>query len=183
MPPVIACAYPLAVDLTCSACGARVELVLQHATSVAAPHPLVAPIQASDPELISVAEAAKRLGISPGTAYAEMQAGRLPNVRIGRRRLVPVQRLQLYIEEALEGGPNRSVTELPGPRSTVPVAPTYRRQKPAPPSSRRAPRDAPPSPSAPPPEPVHLRCERKGHGVGARSVSAPLRASPSASMS
>jgi excisionase family DNA binding protein len=39
--------------------------------------------------MYSISEAAAALGVSRTTAYAELQAGRLRSVKLGRRRLVP----------------------------------------------------------------------------------------------
>lgn len=44
-------------------------------------------------QLLSIPEAARRLGISRTRLYAEMSTGRVRSVRSGRRRLVPVDAL------------------------------------------------------------------------------------------
>ena len=48
----------------------------------------------------SVEEAAKILGISRNTAYAAVQSGQLPIVKIGRRFLVPRAALERMLEGA-----------------------------------------------------------------------------------
>lgn len=49
------------------------------------------------PLLISVTEAAKLLSIGRNTAYDLIAAGRLPSVKLGRRRLVSVAALTAWI--------------------------------------------------------------------------------------
>lgn len=46
---------------------------------------------------LTVEEAARLLGISRGSAYDAVHAGELPAVRIGRRLLVPRQRLHALL--------------------------------------------------------------------------------------
>ncbi|MEU8525200.1 helix-turn-helix domain-containing protein [Streptomyces sp. NPDC048629] len=48
--------------------------------------------------LLKVKEAARRLRIGRSTAYEEMRLGRLRTVRIGRRRLVPPEYIEQYVE-------------------------------------------------------------------------------------
>lgn len=50
-----------------------------------------------EPLTISVAEAARRLGISRDNAYTQAREGRLPTVRIGHRILVPVKKLESLV--------------------------------------------------------------------------------------
>jgi excisionase family DNA binding protein len=45
-------------------------------------------------------DAARILGVSRGTAYAMAKAGTLPTIRIGRRLLVPIARLNALLGEA-----------------------------------------------------------------------------------
>ena len=52
------------------------------------------------PELLSIQEAAHRLGIGRTRRYAEMRAGRVRSVKVGRRRLVPMAALAALIAEA-----------------------------------------------------------------------------------
>jgi excisionase family DNA binding protein len=50
---------------------------------------------------LTVDEAAKRLGISRPSAYEAARKGELPNIKIGRRILVPIAAL----EQLLTGAP------------------------------------------------------------------------------
>ena len=43
---------------------------------------------------ISVEEAGRLLGLSRGSAYEAVMTGQLPAIRVGRRLLVPVERLK-----------------------------------------------------------------------------------------
>ena len=52
---------------------------------------------------ISVEEAAHLLGMARGAAYAEVKAGRLRVIRIGRKLRVPRIELDAYINRMLEG--------------------------------------------------------------------------------
>ncbi len=47
---------------------------------------------------ITVAEAAKLLGISRGTAYECVRTGQIPSVSFGRRVLVPRRRLEAMLD-------------------------------------------------------------------------------------
>lgn len=49
---------------------------------------------------MTVAEAARALGISRGTAYAYTRTKILPTLRLGRRLLVPRAALERMLEEA-----------------------------------------------------------------------------------
>lgn len=51
------------------------------------------------PRVISVEAAAKLLSISRGSAYAAAACGELPTIRIGRRLLVPVAKLNAMLGE------------------------------------------------------------------------------------
>jgi excisionase family DNA binding protein len=46
---------------------------------------------------LSVAEAAKLLGISRGTAYECVRTGEIPSVNFGRRVLIPRRRLEALL--------------------------------------------------------------------------------------
>ncbi len=46
------------------------------------------------PPILTVEETAKVLGISRGLAFAAVRSGDIPSVRIGRRILVPRERLR-----------------------------------------------------------------------------------------
>ena len=55
--------------------------------------------------LISITEAADRLGIGKDMAYALVRSGRLGSVQIGRRnRKVPVVALEEYVRNEMTGG-------------------------------------------------------------------------------
>ena len=49
------------------------------------------------PPVLTVDEAAKILGISRGLAFAAVARGELPSKRVGRRILVPTQRLHEWL--------------------------------------------------------------------------------------
>jgi excisionase family DNA binding protein len=49
---------------------------------------------------ISVAEAARRLGLSRASAYSAVASGALPSVRVGTRILVPLGALQRFLNRA-----------------------------------------------------------------------------------
>ena len=49
---------------------------------------------------VTVPECAKALGISRGTAYSLVAAGRLPALRLGKRLVVPVKALERLLAEA-----------------------------------------------------------------------------------
>ncbi|MER6250212.1 excisionase family DNA-binding protein [Streptomyces sp. NPDC001584] len=48
--------------------------------------------------LHSVEQAAELLGVGRSTAYEEIRLGRLRTVRSGRRRLVPTEYVDAYVE-------------------------------------------------------------------------------------
>ena len=52
---------------------------------------------------VSVAEAARRLDVSPMTLYREIAAGRLPAIRIRDRLLIPRIVLDRLIQDAVGG--------------------------------------------------------------------------------
>ncbi len=47
---------------------------------------------------LTVAEAAKALGISRGLAYEMAKAGEIPSIRLGKRVLVPQRALERFLE-------------------------------------------------------------------------------------
>lgn len=57
---------------------------------------------ASGAVLLTVEEAARRLAVSRALAYQLIAAGRLPSVRIGRLRRVPVAALEAFARELME---------------------------------------------------------------------------------
>jgi excisionase family DNA binding protein len=68
----------------------------------------------SEPLLLSVREAARSLGISRNLCYQLVAEGRLPNVRLGRRVLIPRWGLEQWITQ--ESGlpqPSLPVVTLP----------------------------------------------------------------------
>lgn len=56
---------------------------------------------ASDRLTLTVEEAAARLGISRTLAYELVRQGKIPSLRLGRRRLVPVHALDLMLHDAV----------------------------------------------------------------------------------
>lgn len=56
-----------------------------------------------EPLVITVAEAARLLGVCEKTAKTYAQTGQLPSVKIGRRRFVPVHRFKAMLDGELEG--------------------------------------------------------------------------------
>ncbi len=65
---------------------------------------LIAAVAASAPagpeRLLSVDEAAERLGIGRTRLYAEIGAGRVRSVHSGRRRLIPSSAIREIVEQA-----------------------------------------------------------------------------------
>jgi len=55
-----------------------------------------------EPRFLSVAAAAKALGVSTVTVYRWTEAGRLPSVKFGARRLVPVEAIDRIVAQAFE---------------------------------------------------------------------------------
>ena len=53
---------------------------------------------AGHPLTMSVAEAAVLLGVSRATMYEMVAQGQVPNIKLGRRRLIPVVALQSWME-------------------------------------------------------------------------------------
>jgi excisionase family DNA binding protein len=58
---------------------------------------------ADDRLAVSVAEAARRLDVSPMTLYREIAAGRLAAIRIRDRLLIPRVVLERLIQDAISG--------------------------------------------------------------------------------
>jgi excisionase family DNA binding protein len=52
----------------------------------------------TEPLLVSVRDAARRLGIGRDACYRLVHEGRLPHLQIGRRVLVPVAALVRFVE-------------------------------------------------------------------------------------
>ncbi len=55
--------------------------------------------------LLTVEQAAHRLGIGRTMAFALIAQGRLATVRIGRLRRIPVQAIPEFVESLSDGGP------------------------------------------------------------------------------
>lgn len=53
----------------------------------------------AEPATLTVAEAAKLLGIGRNQAYEAVQRGEIPSLRIGRRVLIPAARLRRLLED------------------------------------------------------------------------------------
>jgi excisionase family DNA binding protein len=53
------------------------------------------------PMLLSILEAAQKLGIGRTTFYAEVMSGRIRSLKVGSRRLVPASALQEWIDDRL----------------------------------------------------------------------------------
>ena len=54
--------------------------------------------------LLSVVEAAKRLSLSKISVYRLAEAGRLPSVKLGSRRLIPEAAIEELVRDSLENG-------------------------------------------------------------------------------
>jgi excisionase family DNA binding protein len=75
--------------------AAVAELVAAIREEVAVSRPTEAPTR-----LLSVAEAASALGIGRSRLYEEIGKGRVRTVRSGRRRLVPADAIDAFVEQA-----------------------------------------------------------------------------------
>jgi excisionase family DNA binding protein len=58
----------------------------------------IAPATASVAEALGVAEAAARAGVSRTFLYERISSGELPTVKLGKRRLVRVEALRLWLK-------------------------------------------------------------------------------------
>ena len=58
----------------------------------------------ANPRLISVKDAAGRLGVATITAYRWAESGKIPSIRLGGRRLVMEGRLNALINPAIPEG-------------------------------------------------------------------------------
>ena len=55
----------------------------------------------TQPQLaVSVMDAARRLGVGRSTVYSLISTGRLPSIKIGRRRLVRVEVIHAFLADA-----------------------------------------------------------------------------------
>ena len=53
----------------------------------------------NEPQVISVEEAGKRLGIGRSSAYDAVRRGEIPHLRIGRRVVIPLAALAKLLED------------------------------------------------------------------------------------
>jgi excisionase family DNA binding protein len=60
------------------------------------------PTQNADPIVVSVDAAAAMLGVSRNFAYALVNSGALPAVRLGRRWLIPKSALERMLADAVD---------------------------------------------------------------------------------
>lgn len=80
------------------ALGQALQAVVEHAVTTALTS---LPTQVSDaPAMLSVAEAAKQLGVGTTKVKQLIAAGRLSSVSIGRRRLVPMASIRIVAGES-----------------------------------------------------------------------------------
>ena len=54
--------------------------------------------------LLTVAEAAARLGVARSHLYPWLMSGELPSVKLGRSRRIPVAALDRFVDERLASG-------------------------------------------------------------------------------
>ena len=55
----------------------------------------------SEPLLLSVEEAHRKLGIGRTMFFAELHAGHIRSIKLGSRRLIPVSALQEFVDQRL----------------------------------------------------------------------------------
>lgn len=84
------------------------DLAAALAQLLRAAQPAPAPATASLPVMLTVDEAAEAMRVSRSMIYGLMRDGRLPSVRIGRRRLIAAAEVQQY----LTGGGDTAATQL-----------------------------------------------------------------------
>ena len=69
----------------------------------------------SDQQLLySVGEVAERLRVGRSTIFELLASGRLPSVRIGRRRLVTARALELFVADLEAASPPSTKTDCGG---------------------------------------------------------------------
>ena len=77
----------------------------------------------TDRAVISVSECARVLGLSPNATYAAIARNEIPWIKIGRRILVPCDRLRALLERGLPEGLSRDEARdqvhTQPPRATV----------------------------------------------------------------
>jgi len=76
--------------------GVALQAVVEHAVAQALE--TVKVVSTDQAVMLSIPEAAQRLGIGTTKVKQLIAAGRLPSVTIGRRRLVPATRLQAFAD-------------------------------------------------------------------------------------
>jgi excisionase family DNA binding protein len=65
---------------------------------------------------VSVEDAARRLGISPRGVARLVAGGELSSLRVGRRRLIPVQAIDRLLVDGITEPPNEPPRRLRQPR-------------------------------------------------------------------
>lgn len=68
--------------------------------------------KAGPPELLSIEEAARRLGIGRTALYHELTNGSLRSFKVGRRRLIPASSIYAYIDAQVQEVPRAEVAGL-----------------------------------------------------------------------
>ncbi|MFJ8587525.1 helix-turn-helix domain-containing protein [Streptomyces sp. NPDC093595] len=74
------------------------ELQITHSTRATATTPTLTAVMPLQRRLHSVSDAAYVLGFERTTVWEQIRLGRLRTVRVGRRRLVPTEYIEEYIE-------------------------------------------------------------------------------------
>ncbi len=77
----------------------RFSLTMEHFADESTPGS--ARVRAPEPLFLSVAEAARTLGVSDDMVYELLQRGELPGLSIGRRRVIPRRAVELIVEQLL----------------------------------------------------------------------------------
>lgn len=67
------------------------------------------------PLTMTVAEFAATFGVSPASVYRDLDAGRIPEIRIGCRRLIPRAVVDRLIADAMAGFDPDAATASPAP--------------------------------------------------------------------
>jgi excisionase family DNA binding protein len=65
--------------------------------------------------LLTVEEAARRLGVGRSTAFCLVSSGRLPSVRIGHLRRIPVAALTCFVAQLQDEAARRGESQDPAP--------------------------------------------------------------------
>lgn len=64
----------------------------------------------SERDVLSVEEAAKRLGLSRGSAYKAVRAGEIPSIRVGGRWLIPRLAFERFLKVSRDPQPPREAS-------------------------------------------------------------------------